>query len=235
MKIAIVGAAGGIGRACAVLATRHGHGVGLLDADTVGLQKTSGLCLGASYTTGSVAERKNLDVFMELENPDAVIVAHGVRGGGKITEISDEEWQRVIEINLTGTFNVLQSAARVGAESIVLLGSISGMVSNGFGVNNSHYCASKGGVIALGRAAAVELAEQGIRVNIVCPGPIDTPMLQAGIRNNHHVADFVRRVPLGHRAGTPEDVAELCLFLCSDASKYITGAVIPIDGGYTAT
>jgi NAD(P)-dependent dehydrogenase (short-subunit alcohol dehydrogenase family) len=151
------------------------------------------------------------------------------------TEVSAELWQRIIAVNLTGTFLAMRAAIPVmvkqGGGVIVNNASALGLV--GF-ANHAAYAASKGGVIALTRQAAVEYGGKGVRANCICPGFVETPML-AGVKGNVAVLGAMLKVlhPLG-RLGRAEEIAEAALFLASPRSSFMTGAVIPVDGGFTA-
>lgn len=146
-----------------------------------------------------------------------------------------DNWERVIAINLKGVFlgmkHGIQAMLRTGGGSIINNASVAGLV--GFpGI--PAYCASKGGVIQLTRTAALEYASQGVRVNCLCPGVIDTPMVEHFTHDNPEaLAGLKQMEPVG-RLGRPQEVAELALFLASDRSSFITGAVVPVDGGFVA-
>lgn len=140
-------------------------------------------------------------------------------------------FDQVIAVNLRGTFLIGQACARVmqAGASIVNIASVSGMRGN---VGRSAYGASKGGVVILSQVMAADLAPLGIRVNIIAPGPIDTPML-AGMQGSSGHAEWLAAVPLA-RFGAPEDVAAAAAFLCSDDAGYMTGHVLAVDGGFLA-
>ena len=148
-------------------------------------------------------------------------------------DITAETWDRIIAVNLTGTFTCVQAAVpdmlAAGWGRIVTISSSSAQSG---APNMTHYAASKGGVIALTKALAVELARQGITVNTIAPSLVDTPMARAAeAAGDFPGVDVVGpMVPLG-RAGTPDDIAAACSFLCSDGGSYITGQVIGVNGG----
>jgi NAD(P)-dependent dehydrogenase (short-subunit alcohol dehydrogenase family) len=150
-------------------------------------------------------------------------------------DTSLEDWERVIDINLKGVFLGLKHGIKAmlqrGGGTIINNASVAGLV--GF-PNIPAYCASKGGVVQLTRTAALEYATQGIRVNCLCPGVIDTPMVDRFTGGNADAeAQMTAMEPVG-RIGRPREVAELALFLASDRSSFVTGAVIPVDGGFVA-
>ena len=163
-----------------------------------------------------------------------MVTSAGLDSFEPFTDITIESWKRVLDVNLTGTFHCLQAAvpdmlkARWGR-----MVTISSSSAQSGAPRMAHYVASKGGVIGLTKALALELAPHGITVNTIPPGMIDTPMLrraEAGgdIGKIDKIAP--RMIPVG-RAGTPEDIAAVCGFLCSDEAGYITGQVIGVNGG----
>lgn len=178
--------------------------------------------------------------FLDKTNHTYDIVVHcaGVAGGHPFESMPDTEWERVVGTNLKGTFNVARAAGEHFIEhgkkgSLILMGSISGMVANGEEFTNAHYCASKGGVHMLARSLAVEWAKHGIRVNVVAPGLTITPMVRKAIEKRPEALEaFEKRHPLG--ACWPMDITGPVLFLASDMSKMVTGHVLVVDSGYTA-
>jgi NAD(P)-dependent dehydrogenase (short-subunit alcohol dehydrogenase family) len=162
----------------------------------------------------------------------------GVTSSSPFEDLPEEDWERVLAVNLTGVFNCTKWAGRYFIEegiggSIVNVASISGLVGNRGG-NNSHYCATKGGVIALTRSLAVEWAPHRIRVNAIAPGYFVTPMTdRLKERDPVFYQELIDRVPLG-RFGHGPDLGGAVAYLASDASEFMTGHVMVIDGGYTA-
>lgn len=153
-------------------------------------------------------------------------------------QTSDEQWLRVMQVNVSGSFFMGRAAVRVmkrqGKGAIVNFGSIWGSVG---GRGHVAYCASKGAIHQLTKAMALDHARDGIRINAVCPGEVDTPMLRSARsvpvtdESLRKMADEV--VPMG-RLAQPEEIARVVLFLASDAASYVTGALVPVDAGYTA-
>jgi 2-hydroxycyclohexanecarboxyl-CoA dehydrogenase len=172
-------------------------------------------------------------VRMELGPIQIMVTSAGLDSFEPFTEITVESWDRILAINLTGTFHCLQAAvpdmlaARWGR-----MVTISSSSAQSGAVRMAHYVASKGGVIGLTKALALELAPHGITVNAIPPGVIDTPMARRAesAGNLGKIEKIAARIPVG-RAGTPDDIAAICGFLCSKEAGYITGQVIGVNGG----
>jgi NAD(P)-dependent dehydrogenase (short-subunit alcohol dehydrogenase family) len=236
-KIAIVtGAASGIGEACAKVMASEGARVCVSDLNLEGAQ----LVAKEIRENGGEAFALRVDVSSPEQNTELVEETVSTYGGlhiahlnagtgavGSVIDLSLEDWDRTMAVNLRGVFLGLQAAARAMVRgdggSIVITSSAAG---TGGVAMASPYSASKHGVIGLAKSAALDLAADGVRVNAVCPGVIETPPLRAMAER------LVRRnkLPLG-RAGTGDDVAHLVAFLASDEASYITGSVYSIDGG----
>jgi 2-hydroxycyclohexanecarboxyl-CoA dehydrogenase len=243
-RVAVVtGAASGMGLAIARHLAARGDRVGLLDLQGEAalraakeLRETGATAIAAEV---DVTDRGAVDAALdqvraELGPIGIMVTSAGLDAFEPFTGITIESWERVLAVNLTGTFHCLQSAvpdmleARWGR-----LVTISSSSAQSGAPRMAHYVASKCGVIGLTRALALELAPHGITVNNIPPGMIDTPMLrraEAGgdIGKLEKIAP--RMIPVG-RAGTPEDIAATCGFLCSDAAGFITGQVIGVNGG----
>lgn len=242
-RVAVVtGAASGIGLGVARQLASDGHAVALLDLDGEAAQDAAKeLTTGGHRATGygvDVADRGALEsvysaVRRDLGPVTIVVTSAGIEAFDPATDITPEKWDRIIAVNLTGTFVSLQLALadmlEAGWGRIVTISSSSAQSG---APNMAHYVASKGGVIGLTKALARELASQGITANTIPPTIVDTPMARKGESGGHvpPVEMMATMVPLG-RAGTPGDIAAACSFLCSDEAGYITGQIIGVNGG----
>jgi len=239
----ITGAASGMGLAIARRLAARGDRVALMDLNGDGaVQAARELRDGGAAAIGTqvdVTDRAAVDAALEQARselgPVAIMVTSaGVDAFDAVTEITPEKWERVLAINLTGTFHCLQA---VVAEMVEAgwgrMVTISSSSAQSGAARMAHYVASKCGVIGLTRALALELAPHGITVNTIPPGMIDTPMLRhAEAKGDVYNIDKLaaRLIPVGH-TGTPEDIAATCAFLCSDEAGFITGQVIGVNGG----
>lgn len=237
-KVALItGAAQGIGKAIALAFAREGATVavndvsrGLLDvtAEEIRGSGIESLALVADTSSKPEVEAMFRRVAEELGRLDILVNNAGITRDALLHKMTEEQWRRVIDVNLTGVFFCLQAGANIMREGG---GSIINISSDArFGnVGQSNYSASKAGVIGLTRTAARELARKNIRVNAISPGPINTEMLHAVPEKA--MEKLLSSVPMG-RVGTVEELSELVLFLASDRSPYITGQVINCDGGW---
>jgi NAD(P)-dependent dehydrogenase (short-subunit alcohol dehydrogenase family) len=245
-KVAIVtGGASGIGRATVELFTREGAAVVAADVTDEAGQQLADAIRGAggscTFVHADVSSEAEVEAMVQFAlshygRLDVLFNNAGIEGDQAPTaEATTENWDRVIGVNLKGTFFGLKHGIAAmlgrGGGSIINNASVAGLV--GF-AGISAYCASKGGVVQLTKTAALEYAAQGIRVNCVCPGVIDTPMVQRFTHGDPAITEqFTALEPVG-RLGRASEVAELALFLASDRSSFVTGAVIPVDGGFVA-
>ena len=244
-KVALVtGAASGIGLHCAQTFASGGARVVLADQQAQALESA----VAQIRAAGGQATAVRVDVADPASVQamvDAAIAAHGrldiavnnagVAGGRTPTDkYALDDWHRVIGINLTGVFLCLRSQmpamARGGGGAIVNLASILGSVAL---AGTPAYTASKHGVVGLTRTAALDGASQGIRVNAVGPGFIETPMIAQALADPERTAHLVTQHPIG-RLGQPQEIANTIAFLCSDQASFTTGAYYTVDGGYTA-
>jgi NAD(P)-dependent dehydrogenase (short-subunit alcohol dehydrogenase family) len=242
-KIAYVtGAGSGLGRATALRLAQEGASVACLDINEGAAKETVEAILG----TGAVAEVFGVDVSdeasvaaavaaarAELGVPDVVCNIAGIGGFAHTHELPMEQWQRILGVNLTGTFLMCKFTLpllldRNGA--IVNVASTAGIRSQPY---SAAYCASKGGVIAMTRALALEYVDRGVRVNAIAPGGMDTPMIQSFSfpegANPEKFAGITS--PMGF--SQPSEVASTIAYVASDEARYMTGSVVVIDGGIT--
>jgi NAD(P)-dependent dehydrogenase (short-subunit alcohol dehydrogenase family) len=243
-RVAVVtGAASGMGLAIARSLVERGHRVGLLDlqaeaasraAEDLRATGASAIAAEVDVTNRAAVDAAFEKVRAELGPVGIVVTSAGLESFEPFPSISAESWDRILAVNLTGTFNCLQAGVadmiEAGWGRMVTIASSSGQSG---APRMAHYVASKGGVIALTKALALELARHGITVNTIPPGMIDTPMLrrseaEGDVANLEKVARMV--IPVG-RPGKPEEIAAACGFLCSEEAAFITGQVIGVNGG----
>ena len=175
--------------------------------------------------------KTTLDTYGRI---DILVNNAGVFNGSPLHEMSDSDWENTFDVNLTSIFKltreVLPHMMSKKSGSFIHIGSILGLVAT---PNVAAYNASKGALNQFSRSIAVEYGSHGIRSNAVCPGLIATEMTEDLMQDEALMNEFRKNYPIG-RFGEPEDIAQACLFLASDESSFITGAVLPVDGGYTA-
>lgn len=244
-KVAVItGAASGIGGACALRFAQEGARIAGLDVndppdahrDAVAKAAHDSLWTRVDVRDEASIERAIAEALARFGRIDLLVNAAGVSGFGAVDALDAAEWDRVVGINLKGTYLVSKHAVRPMKEqragSIVNLASIEGL--EGF-QGQAAYNASKGGVVLLTRNMAIDYGAFGVRVNCLCPGFIDTPMTEIlktpgleGIRQQFIDLHMLKR------AGRPEEVAACALFLCSDDASFVTGHALVVDGGFTA-
>jgi len=246
-KTAIVtGARRGIGRAIALALAKEGANVVVSDVSQEDCQKVAteiegigrrGLALKCNVTSKAEVEGMVRATVAEFGRVDILVNNAGIISFKPFLELTEEDWDNTLNVNLKGQFLCAQAAAKEMAKNkwgrIINIASIS---SGGCGIAFpliAHYTASKGGVMALTEALALELTSKGINVNAICPGAIDTDMAK-GTKESGQLEQVLLRIPKG-RLGQPEDIANLAVFLVSEESDYISGAAIVIDGGWLTT
>ena len=243
-KVAIItGAASGIGKATAKLFAEHGAKVVVADIDKD----------GGSQIVTQIQNGGNEAIFVETDVTLKVntekMVAQTVETYGKldilfnnagiamrlpVAELPEEDWHRCLDVNLTGVFLCAKAAIpamlKNGCGSIINMSSIYGVVGADV---RAAYVASKGGVTNLTRGMALDYAENNIRVNCICPGFVETPLVAGVIKTPEEYQTLADKHPMC-RLGQPEEIAYGALYLASDESAFVTGIALPIDGGYTA-
>jgi NAD(P)-dependent dehydrogenase (short-subunit alcohol dehydrogenase family) len=233
-RVALVtGAASGMGAACAML-------LGEAGAVVLGLDIAPGLALTGDVSDSAFCDHAASTAIALHGRLDILVNAAGVIVRADAPGTSDEAYHRQMRVNVDGTFFMCRAALapmrRQQSGAIVNFGSIWGGVG---GKGHAAYATAKGAVHNLTRSLALDHAREGIRVNAVCPGEVDTPMLRSAGRarpmtDEEAAAMAERIVPMG-RLAQPEEIARVVVFLASDAASYMTGACIPVDAGYTAT
>ena len=241
----ITGGGSGIGKASALAFAREGSKVVVADVNVDGGEQTVRLIQDtggeATFVRADVANSSDVSAMVShavqtYNRLDCAFNNAGVSGGpGRVHEYTEENWSRVLDINLTGVwlcmkYEIIQMLNQ-GGGAIVNTASVMGLVG---GSRSPAYGATKHAVVGLTRTGAVDYAQEGIRINAVCPGYIRTPMIEQGILLDPGAEErVVSRHPM-HRLGTPEEIAEAVVWLCSDAASFVTGHAMTVDGGYVA-
>ncbi|MEM8812164.1 MAG: SDR family oxidoreductase [Pseudomonadota bacterium] len=231
----VTGAAGGIGSALVAMLRADGARVAVADRETAGIDAEahlSGDLLDKAYADGlALAARDAMGAL------DIVINNAGVIARGPITETSDLDWSLSMGVNVEAPFRICRAAIPIMAErgsgTIVNIASCWG--GKAPGPNHALYCMTKAALASLTQCMGMDHAHQGIRVNAVCPNEVNTPMLRSGFAKrgfdpDKAVTELGRTVPLG-RIAEAEDIAEVALFLASDAARYMCGALVEVNGG----
>jgi NAD(P)-dependent dehydrogenase (short-subunit alcohol dehydrogenase family) len=234
----ITGGASGMGRACAIRFAERGHAVAVLDRDgdeaervAAALPRGDHVAVTADVANRDQVERAVAHVTEAIGAPAVLVNSAGILRSTRFLEITEEEWRAVIDVSLTGSFLCSQACLppmiRAGWGRIVNFSSTAGKSVSTLG--GAHYTAAKAALLGLTRAVAQEVGPHGVTVNAVCPGLVDTPMARS-LASGAELARHAERLPVP-RLGTPEEVAELVLFLCSERAGYITGASLDVNGG----
>ena len=246
-KVAIVtGATDGIGQATALAFVREGAKVILVGRDEVkgraALAKVSkeGEAVYFKADVSNSTQIKNLvtDAIKRHGRIDILVNNAGVVAAGTILDTTEETWDYLIDVNLKGVFlcckYVIPHMQKQGGGVIVNVGSINSLMAM---ENEAAYDASKGGVLMLTKAIALDFAKSNIRANCICPGAVETAMLKTSLdaaSDPNKAREWTIQRHPAHRMGTPEEIAEVAVFLASDSASFMTGAAIPVDGGILA-
>lgn len=240
----ITGGASGIGRATALLFAREGAAVSVVDLDEAGGQAVAqmiadnggqAIFVRCDVSQGADCQRAVKETVNKLGGLDILFNNAGIVRRATVLETTEEEWDRVMAVNVKSIFLLSKYAIPVmdqaGGGVIINIASAWGLVG---GRRAAAYCASKGAVVLLTKAMALDHGEQKIRVNCICPGDTDTPMLrdeaqQLGEPTERFLAEAAQR-PL-KRIGRPQEIAQAALYLASDASSFVTGTALVVDGG----
>lgn len=244
-KVALItGAKRGMGRSHALILSEQGAKVVVTDIDEKGCRKVvdeieenggDALCYKMDVSDSKEVDEVISSVVQEYGRLDILVNNAGIYKNKLSKDISEEEWSETIDINLKGQFLCAKKAAREMAKNnwgrIINISSIaSGQQGIGL-IGGVHYSSSKGGIIGMTESLARELADDGINVNAIAPGAIDTPMIRTG---NSDSDSFTENVPL-KRIGKPEEVSAAVVFLASEEASYITGSTVYVDGGWLTT
>jgi NAD(P)-dependent dehydrogenase (short-subunit alcohol dehydrogenase family) len=245
-KVAVVtGAASGIGRAAGVLFAREGAKVILSDVNEQGGEETLGMVKKEGgegiFIRTDVSKRDEVNAMVDkgvetFGRLDCAFNCAGVAGNLEpFLETTEEDWDRVISTNLKGHWHLMKAEVpemlKVGKGAIVNIASVCGKVGL---PNNTFYCTARFGDIGMSKTVALELAEQGIRVNAVAPGGVDTPLFHGFTHGDKAVQDHIRGMHPMKRLAQPEEVAEAACWLLSDRASFTTGHVLMVDGGFTS-
>ena len=249
-RVALVtGAGSGIGRAAAELFAAEGAAVAVVDLNSEAAEEVAGkitadggraLAITANVTDNAQVEAAVTATVNSFGRLDAVYNNAGCGSRGSVADATEDDWDTAMNVNGKGTFLVSRAAVphliAAGGGSIVNQGSVAGLVAV---PNFFSYCAAKGAVVALTRSMAIDLAPHKIRVNVLCPGTVFTPLMEpmltarGGGDLQKGLAMTLVKYPIG-RLGTPEDIARVAVFLSSEDAAFMTGSVIAADGGMTA-
>ena len=248
-KVVIVtGASSGIGKASAILFAKNGAKVVVADTDLEGgkrtvetIEKGKGTAVFVRTDVSAANDARNCvdQAVRKFGRVDCLFSNAGINPVGTVADTTEELWDRILDINLKGTFLMCKYAIpkmkEAGRGTIVCTASVDGVLAV---PNEAAYIASKGGIISLVKAMALDHAKENIRVNCILPGAIRTPLYEKFAKESHAFDDDMGDPQADQHAmgriGDPEEVARVAMFLLSDAPTFVTGAIIPVDGGYSA-
>ncbi len=243
--VLVTGGASGIGRATALRFARGGARVVLADVDREGGEETVHLATSegadAVFVKADVRSASDVEAMVAFAvqtfgRLDFAFNNAGVLGSGAaMIDFTEDDWDEVMGINLKGVWLCMKyeipAMIQSGGGAIVNVSSVAGLVGS---QHSPAYAASKHGVVGLTKTAALQYAPQGIRVNCVCPAAVYSPMLETLVTRNPQVGDRLLASQPNGRFASPAEIAEVVVWLCSDAASFVTGAALPVDGGYTA-
>ncbi|MEA1964527.1 MAG: 3-oxoacyl-[acyl-carrier-protein] reductase [Candidatus Aerophobetes bacterium] len=238
-KVAIVtGGARGIGKQICLRLAREGAKIAIFDIEEASLKEVTvqikntgseALSLGVDISNFEKVDRAVKKVIDRFERIDILINNAGVNKDKLLLRMREEDWDKVLQVNLKGAFNCLRAVIRAMVKQregrVINISSVIGLRGN---IGQANYAASKAGIIGLTKSVAKEVGRYGITVNVIAPGFIDTPMTEK--LQGKEKEKLISQIPVG-RMGKPEEVASLASFLASNEANYITGEVIKIDGG----
>ena len=241
----ITGAAGGIGRATALRFAQEGARVVAADIQEKGVEETARI-VNTDYPDAVIAHRVDVsrgdqvkrliaETVLHFGRLDVVFSNAAIMRDGSVVDLSEEDWNALFDANVKGAFLCgkygIPAMRQSGGGSFIITASVNSFYAES---DIAGYCATKGAVLQLTRAMAIDHGPEGVRVNCICPGWIETAMSQPFLDENPEGRKFAGTIaPMG-RIGQPEDVAAAAVFLASDASQFVTGAAYTVDGGWTA-
>jgi len=244
-RAVITGAGSGLGRASAIRLARDGFAVACVDVRAATAAQTAGEITDAGgqacWVGCDISDEQSVDagvddILRQLGGIDVVVNAAGIASAGHTLEVTLEEWRRLLDVNLTGTFLMARATLPALLESRGVMINVASIAALRGWRYMAAYAATKGGIVALSRSLAVEYGDRGVRVNVVCPGGIDTPLVAALTPVRDAAPELMRRSPalLDPPTAQPEEIAGTISYLAGPEARFVTGSVVVIDGGAMA-